>query len=1043
MKSLIIYAGRKPWLVFLISALFLIAVAPLTSQPQANETNKQAIVHQVAQDWIKAGTEQYERGFYKAAEQSLLRAQDYEDYLTNEERENLKQLLEKTRTAALEKERILGEIRTANELAKQGKALDAKERLENIKDSKFLTEEEQEMIAKSLDRITKELGTEAAGPVAVAEAKEEVKEEVKKESKEVNQPPVEATAKDVEDKLLGTKAETAVVKEKEVNQPSAETTTVGVEKESAAAKAEPAAIEKAEESVAAGEAQAAIPEVGKTTTDEGSYIGAINRRRNVIRSHTNALVSDAIAKAETCVSKGDFDGAKEIITKAEQTVDENQLHIGKDAFDEYARQIKQLREKIVSEQGKNQIQLQQQKQIEAQKAQQKYLEQVEADRNKRITELMGNAQAYMKQQRYEEALGQLESLLALDPLNNEALTLKDTLDDTINFQKQLEIQKEASRQRVEILKEASESATPYAQEFRLPKNWREIVAMRKPREAIGQEPANEAVYKSLEEVVDLSDFTPTMPFSQAIERLKSSVEPPLKMVMLWGDLYDNADIDQNTEINMDPISGIPLGTALDRLLGSVSGGHTKLGYTVKDGVITIATAESLPGKIEKMEIGEMVPRVYDVSELIGAAANFAYEMIQLQEVAVGGGAAGAGGGGGAAGGGGGGGGRGGGGGGGGGAGGGAGGVAGDDRQDLVGINAIQQNATDIVQLVQESVDPLSWYEAGGYATIRIYGQNKLIVYQTPTNHKKIQELLDGLRRQLTEQIAIEARFLIVSENFLEEIGIDLDIPVINIGGKFGTIQLYQSSLAGAAPTPTNIEGSLAGAVGATVSGGYGSILDDLQATFLIRATQAHTDSKILNAPKVTVLNGESATVRVQKEIAYVSNWTINQTTGAGGVGAGSIISTQWLPTVGTTQPGVVLNITPTISADRKYVILRITTSYAEVKLPMDEYLFGQVGTGATVQNLKIQVPTMESAIAQTRVSVPDRGTLLIGGQKMGAETEKEQGVPVLSKIPLIGRLFENRSKIRDEKILLILVKPTIIIQHEFEEQAVASLEKGL
>jgi type II secretory pathway component GspD/PulD (secretin) len=235
---------------------------------------------------------------------------------------------------------------------------------------------------------------------------------------------------------------------------------------------------------------------------------------------------------------------------------------------------------------------------------------------------------------------------------------------------------------------------------------------------------------------------------------------------------------------------------------------------------------------------------------------------------------------------------------------------------------------------------------------------------------------------------------------------------------------------------------LAGVVASTINGGYGSILDDLQATFLIRATQAHTDSKILNAPKVTVLNGESATVRVQKEIAYVSNWTINQLTAAGGAGAGGIVSTQWLPTVGTTQPGVVLNITPTISADRRYVILRITTSYAELK-EMKDYAFGQVGSGATVQNLKIQVPTMESAIAQTRVSVPDGGTLLIGGQKISGEAEREQGVPMLSKIPFIGRLFENRSKIKDDHILLILVKPRIIIQNEFEEQAVASLEKEL
>jgi len=109
---------------------------------------------------------------------------------------------------------------------------------------------------------------------------------------------------------------------------------------------------------------------------------------------------------------------------------------------------------------------------------------------------------------------------------------------------------------------------------------------------------------------------------------------------------------------------------------------------------------------------------------------------------------------------------------------------------------------------------------------------------------------------------------------------------------------------------------------------------------------------------------------------------------------------------------------------------------------MREWVVGQLGSGATVQDLKIQLPLIESAVAQTRVSVPDCGTLLIGGQKISGEAERNQGVPVLSKIPLIGRLFENRSKIKDEKILLILIKPTIIIQREFEEQAIASLEEG-
>jgi type II secretory pathway component GspD/PulD (secretin) len=62
---------------------------------------------------------------------------------------------------------------------------------------------------------------------------------------------------------------------------------------------------------------------------------------------------------------------------------------------------------------------------------------------------------------------------------------------------------------------------------------------------------------------------------------------------------------------------------------------------------------------------------------------------------------------------------------------------------------------------------------------------------------------------------------------------------------------------------------------------------------------------------------------------------------------------------------------------------------------------------------------------------------------MTAEVEKEVGVPVLSKIPVLGRLFSNRSKIKDQRILLILVKPTIILQEEREYEPVAATEAGL
>jgi len=47
----------------------------------------------------------------------------------------------------------------------------------------------------------------------------------------------------------------------------------------------------------------------------------------------------------------------------------------------------------------------------------------------------------------------------------------------------------------------------------------------------------------------------------------------------------------------------------------------------------------------------------------------------------------------------------------------------------------------------------------------------------------------------------------------------------------------------------------------------------------------------------------------------------------------------------------------------------------------------------------------------------------------------EAGVPVLSKIPVLKRLYSSRTLVKDEQVLLILVKPTIIIQKETEQRA--------
>jgi general secretion pathway protein D len=102
---------------------------------------------------------------------------------------------------------------------------------------------------------------------------------------------------------------------------------------------------------------------------------------------------------------------------------------------------------------------------------------------------------------------------------------------------------------------------------------------------------------------------------------------------------------------------------------------------------------------------------------------------------------------------------------------------------------------------------------------------------------------------------------------------------------------------------------------------------------------------------------------------------------------------------------------------------------------------GNAITGTTPQIVSgtLQLPTIDLTIVETSVSVPDGATLLLGGQTLAAETTREQGVPVLSKIPFLKRLFTNRATAQDEQILLILVKPTILIQHEQEIKSFPSL----
>jgi len=128
-----------------------------------------------------------------------------------------------------------------------------------------------------------------------------------------------------------------------------------------------------------------------------------------------------------------------------------------------------------------------------------------------------------------------------------------------------------------------------------------------PAPAIDQNPADAAVHERLEHIVDLSNLTPSTSFFDVIEQIKTAVDPPLQIQPNWKDLLENGEVEQTTPAGIDPLTGIKLRKALEILLDGVSEDFAELKYVVDEGVILIATTDSLPRK--------MITRVYNIPAL--------------------------------------------------------------------------------------------------------------------------------------------------------------------------------------------------------------------------------------------------------------------------------------------------------------------------------------------------------------------------------------------------------------------------------------------
>jgi type II secretory pathway component GspD/PulD (secretin) len=213
--------------------------------------------------------------------------------------------------------------------------------------------------------------------------------------------------------------------------------------------------------------------------------------------------------------------------------------------------------------------------------------------------------------------------------------------------------------------------------------------------------------------------------------------------------------------------------------------------------------------------------------------------------------------------------------------------------------------------------------------------------------------------------------------------------------------------------------------------GFGlQFLDDVQVDLLIEATQADTRNTILTAPRLTLHNGQTAWISVLTSQSYVAN--LNVSTNSGAIG--------YSPDIEQLLTGFSFKINGVISADRRYVTMEVIFDIGDLVSMEKSGNFtgtaGGSGSGGSVDpdsaGAYVDLPTTLTHKVRTTVSVPDKGTALLGGQRSVREFETEVGVPILSKIPYLNRFFTNKTTSREETSLLLLLRPEIIIQQENE-----------
>lgn len=289
----------------------------------------------------------------------------------------------------------------------------------------------------------------------------------------------------------------------------------------------------------------------------------------------------------------------------------------------------------------------------------------------------------------------------------------------------------------------------------------------------------------------------------------------------------------------------------------------------------------------------------------------------------------------------------------------------------------------------------------------------VIVTDVPPNLLKIQDLIAQIDHP-DRQVIIQARLVDILEDWNKALQSQFavrkssDISTADkhspiTGGSLGVFDQNDFGV----PTVT-VEGfSVSGGQGTVGFGGQIGVLGskfDVDAT--LTALENQNIVQVLASPRVTTLNNVPASIKIEEEIPYTQAQTNNNTTSFN---------------VQFEKVGVSINVLPVITPN----------SFVRLDINLNQRISrGRVGTSSIddAERLQLAPLRISTRTADSSVIVEDRNTVVLGGLRQIDSNENTSAVPWMSKIPILGWLFKDRSNSAGRSNLVLMVTPEIVDQ---------------